>query len=335
MKVLVGADAEGCLINRNNNLAACSVYRCPEKIDLKEKAATSSAWAYHDGFNFEFGIRPEESIDRLISNVRDGILEATKMAESLGFDILFGDGHEIDMDDVRDKKGWDVSGCNPTRNPFNGFDEVPAFPDYGEFMASVGTLMGCHLHFGCEELEKLRANGPTILHDRIARILTLVIPEMIRGYLDLRDFDTRWVRTRFEKLGVGNYRIPFHGFEYKDPGSIILMHPMTFATIAVVGRALVTACLLDHSWAENRASDRNLVDVYRAVTSKEVVEFCTCPDILAEAMEISGINRTTDKYAVICSGKRLKHNHDPWMVCSDRDRYVNGCMSIENLFCGD
>jgi len=235
MKFHMGCDPELALIS--NGLARCAIYRLPEKLDVMENIGEAPAWVYHDGLNMEFGVRPETDIHRLVDNVRWGLVRSMAWAEKFGLSVLIGDGAPIDMSDVSDKPGWDASGCNPTYNPRYGMEPGPAFPDYAEFMATVGTLTGCHCHLSTPELAKMAKNGAGEYHDNLARILAAVIPPMLWRIASELDGDSiEWMVTRWRKLGVGNYRVPKHGFEYKDIGAIALSSPVIFASVFTVVR---------------------------------------------------------------------------------------------------
>lgn len=238
MKMYMGADPE--LVIGKDGKARCAIYRIPEKLDVLETLGEAPAWVYHDGLNMEFGVRPENDINLLVDNIRWGLVRSLAWAEKFGLELMIGDGFKIDLDDVGDKPGWDASGCNPTYNPRYGLEPGPAFPDYAEFMAEVGTLTGCHCHLSSPELVDLAKKGAGEFHDNLARVLAAVIPPMIwrilNEYFGEGSPSIEWMCKRWEKLGVGNYRVPKHGFEYKDVGAAVLENPLFFASVFTVVR---------------------------------------------------------------------------------------------------
>jgi len=318
----IGCDGEMPLVGAYG--AKCAMFLAPDKLDMREKILHGSAWAYHDGFNLEFGIRPEEDLNRVIANVREGIRESMLIADSLGLGVPVCDGWEIDHYDIKDKKGWDVSGCNPTHNPMNGLTATPPFPDYGEYMLKNGTLCGCHIHLGDDQLAELAKDGAKSIHCDIATILALCVPAHILLMLSGQGIDLEWTKKRWQKLGIGNFRVPPHGFEYKDPGSIILASPALFVEIAEIVRAIVKACLKSESFISKHIGGMSLSYALENVTGDKFF-YEEAEEVVQEAMGMCGEREVFNLRPPGINSQRA------WLLGAFEDKYTNGALTLEAL----
>lgn len=219
----------------------------PSNTFVKSKAKNPNG-VYHDGTPAEFGFRSDQCMMYLMDKIRSKVIECREIAKENNLSAQFVDGCKIDLEAAKNAPpGWDASGCNPTRSLYSGGGLAPTFPDYGKWIKRNGCLCGGHVHFGASSLRMQHSDPDKNQYESWKRDengmehILMIVHALVVGVLPVvyRIAFDEWTERRFAKLGIGNFRLPPHGLEWKDPGSAIMRSPLTYISIAGLARVVV------------------------------------------------------------------------------------------------
>lgn len=226
----------------------------------------------HDGWNGEFQHNPYACHGWLMDTDYIGLLTAKEQAEKNGFKLFIGDVGRIDASFMpKAPREALESGCNTTLNGFDGGTPCAVLPNFVEVLQTYGCLLGGHIHFGICNGDSSPLSQQQGVELAKLMLLTSVLPMSIATF-------TPEQKIRYRVLGVGMFRLPEHGIEFKDFGSATLRSCIHRA--AAYGYARTTMTMYDYAFIRNGSiSARD----FSASTIKSIYSIAS-PDEAAAAL---------------------------------------------------